>query len=500
MASLATAIQPSQALLLQQYVSQFGAKKDYTLVRKSFMEFVRAAWHVIEPSVEYMHNWHIDLIAEHLQSVHEGKIRRLILNIPPRHMKSLLASVLWPCWMWLDNPSLGMIFCSYEESLSIEHSEIRRMLINSDWYQQIAGSDMRLVVSSKKKFQNAAGGIMRATSVGGSITGKGGNVIVMDDAMDPNMAWSNAERTSAIRWINQSLMNRLNDKKKDKIVIVMHRLHEDDPVGNAESKSKDWVKLSVPCPATETVEYTYPRSKKKIVYKEGDLLWPEREGEKEVEEQRVYLGPWAFAAQYQQSPSPLGGGILKRDWFKRYSQADLPNPMMMIVASWDLTFKDTGDSDVCGHVWGVSEVKRFLLDRVKRKMTFLETLSAIQALNESWNPDVTLIEDKANGPAVINVLENKIAGLVPIDPGKSSKEERCHAISGQAEAGNIYLPQDAEWSEQFLKTVCLFPAGKDTDDVDAMTQAIQYCRGVGETRVNPEDVLSIPRTATGLSW
>jgi predicted phage terminase large subunit-like protein len=415
-------------------------------------------------------------------------------------MKSLEVSVLWPAWMWLIDPALKMIFCSYSDSLSIEHSEIRRLLITSEWYQQIAGTDVQLTVREKRKLVNVAGGAMRATSVGGSITGKGGNVIVLDDGMDPDMAFSDAERKSAIRWINQSLMNRLNDKKRDKIVIVMHRLHEEDPCGNAESKSKDWVKLSIPCPATETVEYVSPRTEKKIVYKEGDLLWPEREGQKEVDEQRVYLGPWAFGAQYQQSPSPLGGGILKRDWFRYYEPADLPDPMMMIVSSWDLTFKDTGDSKVCGQIWGISGVNRYLLDRVARKMDFLETLKAIQNLNERWNPDVTLVEDKANGPATITVLKNAVPGLVPIDPGKSSKQERCHAISGQVEAGNALLPKDAHWVESFLKTVCTFPAGKETDDVDTMTQTLQYCSGIGTTKVGLDDIVAVPGVAAELSW
>ena len=495
----ATLLQPNQALLLQQYVEQNTVKSDIGVVKESFMEFVREAWHVIEPSTVYEHNWHIELISEHLQEVYEGNIKRLIVNIPPRYMKSLLVSVFWPAWAWLSNPWLKWIFCSYSATLSSDHSEKRRMLISSSWYQKIGGNKARLARNTTTEFRNVVGGEMIATSVGGSIIGRGGNIIVMDDAMDPSMAFSDAERTRALRWIDQGLMNRLNNKKKDKIVIVMHRLHDDDPVGHAESQSKDWVKLAVPNPATETVIYNMPKSKKKIIYKADDLLWPEREGAKEIADQRVILGPWAFAAQYQQSPTPLGGGILKKDWFRYYEQSDLPSVMMMVVASWDLTFKKIGVSDVCGQAWGVSEIKRFLLDQVKKKMSFLETLQAIQDLNNVWNPDATLVEDKANGPAILNVLEGKIAGLVAIQPN-GSKEERCHAISGKVEAGDVYLPKDAHWVSEFVKNVCGFPATTLTDEMDSMTQAIQYCSGMGEARVAVEDILTMPSHASGLSW
>lgn len=471
-------------------------------VLRSFSLFVQRAFRVLEPATTYLHNWHIDLIAEYLMQVPD-KTKRLIINIPPRYMKSLLVTVMWPCWLWLRAPWMRFMFCSYALSLSHKHSVDRATLLMSEWYKGIVQGHWRLRddQNTKEERVNTAGGSMVATSVGGSATGRGGDIIIIDDPMDPKRALSDAERESTNRWIDQTLMTRLNSPEHGAIVCIMQRLHTDDVTGHLLARGA-WQHLSLPCPAPENMLITFPVSKAEILYKAGSPLWPERESSEQVERQRQALGSWAFAGQYQQSPAPLEGGIVKRDWVRMYARGSLDIATVpVIVQSWDMSFKEGGESYVCGQVWGSRAGEIYLLDQVRKRLGFVDSVAAVKDMLARWpQTSAVLIEDKANGPAIIDALRTSVPMIVPVSPS-GSKVERLAAVSAIIEAGHVFVPADAPWTEQLLTELTLFPSSENDDQVDALTQALAYLKNTLLTQTYDFSNTTFMKCATAnLEW
>lgn len=445
------------------------------LAERKLADFIRQAWHVIEPATPYLHNWHIDLICEYLEAVSAGQITRLIINIPPRYMKSIAVSVMWPVWEWIRHPETRWIFASYSQSLSTKHSVDRRTIIQSDWYQSRWGDRFKLVEDHnlKTEFLNDKRGHMIATSVGGTSTGKGGNRLVVDDPLNPKEAASDVLRERANTWFDQTFYSRLDDKKTGAIVVIMQRLHEKDLTGHLLEKGGEWEHLCLPAIAEDRQVIHFPMSGRTLVREPGDLLWPEREGPKEIEAAKLALRSYGFAGQYQQRPSPMEGGIFKRGWWKFYKEP--PARFDEMLQSWDCSFKSASTSDyVVGQVWGRVGGEFYLLDQVRDRMDFTETLQAVRALTAKWpKARSKLIEDKANGQAVIDALKREIPGIIPVTP-KESKEARAMAVQPFMEAGNVYLPDPsiAPWIHDFIEECAAFPNAAHDDQVDAMTQAL----------------------------
>ncbi len=450
--------------------------KDYKLSEKSLSNFVKSAWPVLEPKNQYIHNWHIDLITEHLEAVTSGQLKRLIVNIPPRYMKSLCVSVMWPVWSWIRNPELRWIFASYSQSLSTKHSVDRRQLIQSNWFQDNWSKNFSLAEDQNQKteFLNSKRGHMVSTSVGGTVTGKGADIIVVDDPHNPVEASSDVLRTKALEFFDQTLTTRLDNKKNGAIVVVMQRLHEEDLTGHL-LEQKDWTHLCLPVLAEKKTIYSFPISNKTKQLNQNEPLFIERENYDELQKQKRALGSIAFAAQYQQQPSPAEGAIVKKEWFRFYDVT--PDKFDEIIQSWDMSFKDSENSDyVVGQVWGRIGANKYLLDQVRKKMSFTDTVKAFKDLTIKWPKAYRkLVEDKANGTAIISILKNQISGIVPINPTES-KLARLSAISPQIEAGNVFLPNTKfkPWINDFLDEVLRFPKGKHDDQVDCMSQALDY--------------------------
>jgi predicted phage terminase large subunit-like protein len=435
------------------------------LLENDFSLFVREAWPVLEPSTPFVPGAHIDAIAADLERVFSGDVKREIINIPPRFGKSLLTSVLFPCWVWTRAPQTRWIFASYASTLSTKHSVDRRTLIDSTWYRQRWGHVFSLSSDQnvKTEFSNSSRGSMLATSIGGSAMGKGGDFIVVDDPHNPTEAQSDLQRQAAIDFFRQTLSSRLDDQRTGRIVVVMQRLHERDLAGELIAEG-GWNLLRLPMEA----EAGDPLGRV-----EGAPLWPERVGPEEIEPLKKALGTYASSGQLQQRPSPAGGGMLKRDWWKEYSA--IPADLDELLLSWDLAFKETTGSDfVVGQVWGKKGASCYLLDQVRDRMDFPSTLKAIEALSAKWPAAIAkLVEDKANGPAVISTLKTKIPGLIAVEP-RGSKEARASAVSPSIEAGNVFLPAPslAPWVNDFIEECAAFPRGANDDQVDAMTQAL----------------------------
>jgi predicted phage terminase large subunit-like protein len=446
------------------------------LISNDFGGFVRAAWPILEPATPFLDNWHIDLIAEYLTLVQQRKIRRLIINVPPRHMKSLLCTVFFPCWVWALDPATRFICSAYAESLSIKHNLDRREVLGSDWYQSLWGDRVSFAddQNAKSEFRNTARGHMVATSTGGSVLGKGADIIVVDDPHNPLQALSDAERATALRYFDIALSTRLDQPKHGAIVVVMQRLHEDDLTGHLIA-GKGWEQLTLPSEAEVEETRKFPISQRVHLRKPGELLWEERFPQEELDQAKIRLGSYAYAGQHQQRPAPAEGGILKRSWWKRYDV--MPAHFDQVIQSWDMTFKDTKTSDfVVGQVWGRLGSNKYLLDQVRERLSFSQTVHAVRALTEKW-PHATakLVEDKANGSAIIDVLKNQIAGIIAITP-QGSKEARAQAAAPELEAGNFHIPNNA-MGDAFIEECAAFPNATHDDQVDTWSQAAARFRG-----------------------
>lgn len=450
------------------------ADLDRELSRRSLVEFIRLGWHVVEPATPYIHGWHIDAIAEHLEAVSRGDIRNLVINMPPRHAKSLLVSVFWPVWEWTQHPERRWLYSSYAASLSIRDSLKCRRLIESPWFQERWGHVFQLTndQNAKIRFDNDKTGYRIATSVGGAVTGEGGDRVIVDDPANVNDASSDLMRQRTIEWWDQAMSTRLNDPKTGVKVIVMQRVHQDDLSGHVlKQGGYEHLKLPAEYEGTKTVTcigWEDPRTEP------GQLLWPERFGEPELVALKRSMGAYAAAGQLQQRPAPLEGGLIKKAWWKFYHTLPALDGQ---IQSWDMAFKDTKASDfVAGQVWGHVGADRYLIDRFKKRVDFVESVRAVETMSDKHPLTRTkLVEDKANGPAVISTLRHKISGLIPVTP-EGGKVARVNAVAPSIESGNVYLPHPdiAPWVDEFIEECAQFPNGAHDDEVDAMSQALLH--------------------------
>lgn len=416
-------------------------------------------------------------------------------------MKSLAVSVFWPTWEWSFAPHVRWLFASYALSLSKRDSLKCRRLIESPWYKSVFGEPFRLTSDQNEKlrFENDRTGYRMATSVGGSGTGEGGNRIVVDDPHNATEAQSDTQRESALTWWDETMSTRLNDPQRDTKVIVMQRLHEQDLSGHVLEQG-GYEHLCLPAeyePRTyiSSIGWSDPRTQA------GELLWPERFGATELTTLKRALGSYAAAGQLQQRPSPAEGGMLKRYWWRYWQPkgAELPPVTIKlksgelaqmlavelpdldeVLQSWDMAFKDekaarsTAPDFVVGQVWGKSGANCYLLDQERDRWDFPATCTAVEVLSAKWpKANAKLVEDKANGPAVIATLRDKLVGLIPVEP-EGGKIARANAVTPSIEAGNVFLPHPvvAPWVNAFIEECAAFPNGANDDQVDAATQAL----------------------------
>jgi predicted phage terminase large subunit-like protein len=300
--------------------SSDGTRKE--LLAKDLVKFIEHAWHVVEPSTPYVHGTHIQLVADHLEAVTKGQIRNLLINLPPRHMKSLTVSVFWPVWEWIAAPHRRWLFASYAASLSIRDSLKCRRLIGSPWFQERWGDRLKLTSdqNEKMRFENDKTGCRIATSVGGSATGEGGDRVVVDDPHNVSERESDSIRRATLTWWDETMSTRLNDPKTGAKVIVMQRIHEKDLSGHVLEQG-GYVHLCLPAEFDPAHRCTTILNLKDERMVEGELLWPERISRSEIADFKLRLGPAGYAGQFQQRPAPAGGNRFKQEWFRYYRTA-----------------------------------------------------------------------------------------------------------------------------------------------------------------------------------
>jgi len=476
---------------------------------QSLRSYIAGAWPLLEPGRAYVHGWHIDAIAEHLEAVTRGEIKRLLINIPPRHMKSLAVSVFWPTWVWTFKPETRWLFASYAQSLSVRDSLKCRRLIESPWYRAIWGDIFQLTSdqNEKMKFENDRTGYRLATSVGGTGTGEGGDIVVFDDPHKVDEVESDTMRKAVLDWWDGTMTTRLNDPDEGAFVGVMQRIHEHDLAGHVLEQG-GWTHLCLPAEYAPKHLFIWPDDPRT---EPDELLWPDHFGRDAIARLKVSLGSYRAAGQLQQLPSPATGGILKRGWWKYFPVEWLdewrgPEPIALFT-SWDTSLKEKTTNDYAvGTVWVCSGVSRYLVRRIRERMGLPETRNAVWEIADWCSrsfpnvPQMHLVENAANGPEVVAWLRDKVSGVIPVNVEKD-KVARAHDASPQIEAGNVFVPGKDDgagsydktltpaWAQEIIEECARFPKGANDDQVDSVTQFLN--------RVGQQNFHRAPSTDAG---
>lgn len=472
---------------------------------------VPGAWQHIDPS-PFIGGWHLQAIAEHLEAVIDhakgksGGISRLLINVPPRTGKSISVSVAWPTWAWIQYPELRFLFTSYAERLAVRDARKSRQLINTEWYQERFGRsfDMLGDQNEKSRYENNKGGYRLSTSFGGSSTGEGGDIIVADDPHKADEAMNSDQlREDVVEEWQTTYSSRLNNPETGAFVVVMQRLHEKDLAGHLIAEA-GYVHLCLPMEYSRTHPFIWPDDPRR---EDGELLTPARFNSRAVQALRRDMTERVAAGQLDQLPSPEKGDIFTRANLEQYWVPGPAEPCETcetqgwvgadlsivcprchgagdinfypkvddIILSWDMAFKDKKTSSyVVGAVWGRRGAKRFLLGLERDRMSFTYTLSRFKQQVAQWpNAAAKLVEDKANGPAIIDTLKTEIGGIIPV-PVEGSKVARANAVSPQFEAHDVLIPHPSvfPWVDAWVEEHVKFPNGANDDQVDTTTQAL----------------------------
>lgn len=474
----------------------------------SLYEFVRQAWPAVEPGVAFIPSWHIEMICEHLEAITAGELRKLLINIPPRHSKSTIVSVMWPMWEWLVRPQEKFLCASYSSTLSIRDNLKARRLVQSPWYAERWGHLFALAgdQNAKQRFENDKTGYRIATSVGGTATGEGGSRLVLDDPHSAQEAQSDVIRESALEWFDVVWSTRLNDPKRDAMVTIMQRLHEKDVSGHILEDIGGWEHLCIPAEWDGVQRRTVlgPYDPRKV---KGELICPERFGEKEVAELKQLLGNYGAAGQLQQDPQPAEGGILKTKHLQLWPREKPLPPLEYVLQSYDCAFteKTTGDPTACS-VYGVfthqGERQVLLVDAWDEHLSYPELRArAIRDWSSEYGgeaaprhgppvkprrPDRVLVEAKASGQSLLQDLRLARVPAVGYNPGSADKVSRAHQAAPTLELGRVWVPESAKnpghpvsWAAGFIKQLEKFPVAEHDDYVDTFTQAIIYLKNDG---------------------
>ncbi len=529
----ASTLEQKFSILDDVQVSDYALEQQ-ALYRDNFYLFIKDAWPALEGSnVPFSDNWHIHAIAEHLEACNRGDIKFLIVNMPPRCMKSSIISIMYPAWVWGRGDPWKKFLCgTYAAKLSNEHSLKCRDLINSEWYQEIFGNVFKLRDDNNaiQKFSNNRKGYRIACSVGGGV-GMGGDQLIMDDPNNITDMDSEARRTAVNNWYDRTMSDRLNDKQTGCKIVLQHRPHMEDLTGHVLENQKDIVHLRLPMefekshrcstiilPSTNSKKWSDPR------HHEGDLLWPDKHPKRYIEQEKKVKGAFAYAALYQQRPSPMQGGIFERDHFMVWAEEMSPE-FEMIIQSWDTALvgkKADESSDPCYSVcttWGV--FKNFwgltcvmLLELYSGQVEFHVLREMAQRMANNYkdtdydNPiggrkavDYVLIETKTLGDPLMNELY--MAGIPTrgFNPqGHGGKVARARACLPEVASGRVYVRESFKsgklfkHAEKLLEAAINFPSHTSNDIIDTMSQVLITLKR--EKIIIHEDIYEEPENET----
>lgn len=445
---------------------------------KSLSYFVRRAWKSLEPAQRYSHGWHIDALAEHLEAVTAGQITRLLINIPPGTMKSMMVGVMWPAWEWgaMAKKSNRIIGASHEAKLATRDNLHMRRLVSSEWYQSLWPTELTGDQNEKTFFQNVDMGWRQSCAVT-SMTGRRGDRVIWDDPHSVEDAHSKTALETATRVFKETLPTRLNNPDSSAIIIVMQRLSEDDVSGVILKGDYGYEHLMLPMEyepsraCSTSIGFKDPRTE------ENELLFPERFSRLVVDRDKKIMGSHAVAGQLQQRPSPLGGGIFRDEWWRYY----LALPTLehrTIYADTAQKTKEANDFSVF-QCWGkTANGQALLIDQIRGKWEAPELLTQARAfwmkhknIQSTGKLRAMKIEDKASGTGLIQTLKREGVPIIAIQRN-TDKVTRAMDVVPMIESGNVLLPEDAPWLSEYLAEASAFPKGSNDDQLDPTMDAI----------------------------
>jgi predicted phage terminase large subunit-like protein len=445
------------------------------LLRSHLPSFVRKSFQTILPGTPYLPNWHIDAIVHQLMRVQAGDISRLLINQPPRSLKSICVSVAYVAWLLGHDPTRRVIVVSYSNDFAAELHRQFRMVIDAPWYRALFPA-MRPEKDSGTELVTTAGGSRYATSIGGTLTGRGADLIIVDDPLKAEDAMSESARRRVIDWYGGTLVSRLNDKENGPIVVVMQRLHENDLAGHLIEQG-GWHPLDLPAVADE--DSTTPTGHgKSFTRRRGEVLHADRESQAVLERIRTEIGSLMFSAQYQQRPVPLEGNLIKRDWFRFYDQPPQPGPGHLVVQSWDIAMMtgEANDFSVCT-TWRMVRSDYYLIDVFRARLQYPDLRRKVASLVARYGAGTILIEKAGPGMTLLQDLQSDLPqGMtrpIGVKPD-GSKADRMVAESAKIEAGHMHLPKQADWLGSFLLELLAFPNGRYDDQVDSVSQFLKW--------------------------
>ena len=451
------------------------------LCEMSFYEFFKAAWIVVEPAVPLSTNWHHKYICDTLQEECERIIRQepktkdIIINVPFRSTKSLIVTVMFPVWAWIKSPKLRFITSSYSATLSIELATKSRDIIFSDWFKKRWEDVFHIKKDQnlKERYENNHIGMRRATSVGGTVTGQGGDFLIVDDPLSPQMANSATERDNANEWYRTTFYSRLNQADIGVRIIIMQRVHEDDLSGFLLDRETRLNYKHICIPATNTDGNIKPKSLEKFYNKDNGLFWEDRFSQKVLDDYKNALGTYGYAGQLQQTPTPLDSGMKHRDWF-RIDRFRKDEAIVNFIIDPAYTANQKNDPSAL-LAYTYTENKWQIVDCVNVRKEFPELVKFIPEWvqkNGYTNKSRIYVEPKASGKSIVQTLVRETGLNVKEDkPPTKDKVARVSDISASLESGRVSL-LNGKWNEEFLDQLTKFPAAKHDDMVDCLVMAV----------------------------
>ena len=460
-----------------------------TLCEMSFYEFFKQAWHIVEPAIELSSNWHHKYICDALQEEAERiiakkpKTKDIIINVPFRSTKSLIVTVMFPVWSWIKDPKLRFITSSYSANLSIELATKSRDIIFSEWFKSRWGTIFHIKKDQnlKERYENNHMGMRRATSVGGTVTGQGGDFLIVDDPLSPQMANSATERENANEWYRTTFYSRLNSPKIGVRIIIMQRVHEDDLSGFLLDRETRLNYNHICIPAT--IDGEVKPKKLENFYDKNGLFWEERFGQDVLDDYKKALGSYGYAGQLMQTPTPLDSGMIRQEWFKidRYREDGVVN--FVIDPAYTANQKND-PSALLAYIY--KDNKWQIIDCTNVYKEFPDLVKFIPqwvTKNGYTNKSRIFVEPKASGKSIVQTLIRETGLNVREDkPPTKDKVARVADISATLESGRVGLLQGS-WNNEFLDQLTKFPSAKHDDMVDCLVMAVNKEIWTGKGKV-----------------
>lgn len=450
------------------------------VLRNDFGAFYRKVFNTISTGDEFKESWYIEALCYYLTLCAEGKIKRLLITIPPRMGKSLCASVAFPAYLLRRDPTTRMICASYGQDLATKFAADMRDVMDQPWYREVFPKTAPAKVGvTQTDFKTTQKGRRFSTSVGGPLTGMGGSLIILDDANKADD--SQKRRESTINWFEQTVLSRLDDKENGCIIVIQQRLHENDLAG-ALLKKGGWSHLNLPAIAEEP-DVVMVGDQQVHHRNIGDLLDPHRHPKHVLDELKAEMGSYAYAAQYQQSPAPLDGGIIKKAWLKPFKKRpEFEFGKDLLVQSWDTasSISQSADYSVCT-TWLVKPTGYYLIHVRRKRLQYPQLRQEIINMAHKWSgknviADLVLIEKSSSGFPLIQELRQTTSLTIMGVNANNDKQTRMFNETPAMEAGRVHYDRTADWAEAFIRELLLFPNAKHDDQVDSLSQFLYWAR------------------------